>query len=264
MNIINICIFFIFGTIIGSFLNVFALRYNTGKSIVKGRSQCFSCGKTLEAFELIPLFSYLFLKGRCKSCKSKISQQYFIVELISGILFSTVFLKVGLSSFLPLYLLEVSLLIAISIYDFKHKIIPDGMVWVFNLIAFLTLLLSNGFSGVFLERGLFDLLSGLILFSFFAFLWLVSSGRWMGLGDAKLALGVGWLLGLSGGIFAILLAFWIGAIWSIIILVLQRLNISRLGLTIKSEIPFAPFIIIGFFLQFFTGWTMMALINFFN
>ncbi len=264
MDIINIFIFFIFGTIIGSFINVFALRYNTGKSFVSGRSQCFSCGKILEPYELIPLFSFLFLKGRCKSCKSKISKQYFIIELITGLLFSAIFLKFGLTPYLPLYLIETSLLIAIAIYDFKHKIIPDGMVWIFNSIALLTLLLLYGFSGVLFQNGLLDLLSGPILFSFFAFLWLVSRGRWMGFGDAKLALGVGWLLGMSGGIFAILLAFWIGAIWSITILILQSLKISRLGLTIKSEIPFAPFIIIGFFLQFLTGWTMMSLILYFN
>jgi leader peptidase (prepilin peptidase)/N-methyltransferase len=99
-----------------------------------------------------------------------------------------------------------------------------------------------------------DIFSGLILFAFFAFLWLVSSGKWMGFGDAKLALGVGWLLGLSGGIMAIMLAFWIGAIVSLSLMGLQKLNLSHLGLTIKSEIPFAPFIILGLFLEFFTNW----------
>ncbi len=83
----------------------------------------------------------------------------------------------------------------------------------------------------------------------------------MGFGDAKLALGVGWLLGFSGGIFAIIMAFWIGAAVSIVLLILQKINLSRLGLTIKSEIPFAPFIILALFIQIMTGWTFLTLLN---
>ncbi len=258
----NLLIFFILGTFIGSFLNVVVLRYNTGLSFLKGRSKCFSCRKTLEWFELVPLFSFIFLKGKCLDCKSKISRKYFLVEFLTGILFSLIFWKIGLFALLPLYLIIASILIAISFYDLMHKIIPDGMVIFFNATALLILFLDHGFFETFKMPGLLDFLSGFILFAFFALLWLVSLGKWMGFGDAKLALGVGWLLGLSGGIFAIIMAFWIGALWSLFILSLQKLKIFNSKLTIKSEIPFAPFIIIGLFLQLFTGWTFASLINF--
>jgi prepilin signal peptidase PulO-like enzyme (type II secretory pathway) len=264
MIFVNLFIFFILGTIIGSFINVVVLRYHTGRSFVTGRSLCFTCSKTLSWYELVPIFSFLFLRGRCLNCNGKISYQYPIVEFITGLVFFGITWKLGLSTILSLYLLMASVLIAISVYDIKHKIIPNGMVFVFDLLALVTLFVNHGVYASFSMPGLLDLLAGPILFIFFALLWAVSLGKWMGLGDAKLALGVGWVLGLSGGIFAIIMAFWIGAVWSLAILSLQKLKISRFGLTIKSEVPFAPFIIIAFFLQFFTGWNFATLMNVLN
>ncbi len=260
MTFINAIIFFIIGTIFGSFINVLVLRYNTGLSFVSGRSKCFSCGKTLPWHEMIPIFSFIILRGKCSSCKSKISYQYPLAEFITGILFLLIFLIFGITIMLPFYILIVSTLVAISVYDIKHKIIPDGMVIFFDAIAFIFLLASHQFA-LFSPAAPIDFWAGLLLFAFFAFFWLVSRGKWMGFGDAKLALGVGWILGMSGGIFAVMLAFWIGAAASLIILGLQKLNISRLGLTIKSEIPFAPFIIFAFFLEFFTGWNLFMSMN---
>ncbi len=141
-----------------------------------------------------------------------------------------------------------------SVYDFMHKIIPDGMVFAFDLLALALVFLNNGFVHSFQMPGLLNLFSGIVLFAFFGGLWLVSSGKWMGFGDAKLSLGIGWLLGISGGIFSIMLAFWIGALFSIGLLILEKLNLSNKKLTIKSEIPFAPFIIFAFFIEFFLGW----------
>lgn len=254
MSVLFLFIFFIFGTIIGSFLNVFVLRYNTGLSFLKGRSKCFSCGKELSWYELVPILSFLILHGKCSACKSKISLQYPLVELITGALFSLVFWKFGFSFILPLYLLIVSILVAISIYDFLHKIIPDGMVFTFASITLIFLFARFGLANSFNVTFFLDILAGPILFSFFAFLWLISSGKWMGFGDAKLALGVGWFLGLYGGVFSIMLAFWIGAAFSLFIIALERLNLLHKNLTIKSEIPFAPFIILALFIELFFGW----------
>lgn len=264
MTYFFVFIFFIFGTIIGSFLNVVALRYNTGFSIVTGRSKCFSCSKKLFWYELIPVFSFLFLGGKCSVCKSKISKQYIIVELITGLIFSLIFIKFGFSAYLPAYFTISSILIVMSVYDYLHKIIPDGMVFSFDILALIFLVWKFNFSGLLLSPFLLDFFSGLILFAFFAFFWLVSSGRWMGFGDAKLAIGVGWFLGLIGGISAILFAFWIGAIFSLVIMALQKLNLSNKRLTIKSEIPFAPFIILGLFLELFTNLGTQYLFNFLN
>ena len=261
MTFFNYFVFFIFGTIFGSFINVVVFRYNTGRSFVSGRSKCLSCGKMLHWYENIPLFSFLFLGGKCLGCGSKISYQYPLVEFATGALFCGLFFVFGFSENLPFYFLMTILLVIMSVYDLRHKIIPNGMVFLFDALAFIFLISTHGISGIFSGAGLYDLLSGPILFSFFGFFWLVSRGTWMGLGDAKLALGVGWVLGFSGGIFAIIMAFWIGAAWSIFMLILQNVHMSKSGLTLKSEIPFAPFIILGLYIQLFTSWNFLTIIN---
>ena len=258
----NLFIIFVLGTIIGSFLNVVVLRYNTGMSFVTGKSKCFSCGKDLHWYELIPLFSFLMLGGKCLKCNSKISWQYPIVEFITGVIFVGIFFKIGLTPLLPLYLVISSLLVAMAVYDFKHKIIPDGMVFSFIILSLAVLFYSLPVKEIFNYPYSLELLAGPILFSFFAFFWLISGGKWMGFGDAKLALGVGWMLGFSGGIFSIALAFWIGAVVSLILLALQKIKIAKFKLSFKSEIPFAPFIILAVFIQLLTSWNIQSIINF--
>ena len=136
---------FIFGTIIGSFLNVVILRYNTGNSVLKGRSRCFACGKTLKWYELVPVFSFLAQKGRCRKCKAKISRQYILVEIITGGLFALIF-YIQHSIFNILYLWAMAgLLIIISVYDLRHLIIPNLFVWLFNFLAFFFMLQASGF-----------------------------------------------------------------------------------------------------------------------
>ena len=144
------------------------------------------------------------------------------------------------------------LLIAICVYDFKHKIIPDFWSYSFAVVAFLQLIfLSATFS---FTPTVWDLFAGPILALPFAFLWLVSGGRWMGLGDAKLTLGIGWFLGIKAGLVAVVLAFWIGAVFGIALLLIQKLSESSIfhrKINMKSELPFAPFLILGLFLVFF-------------
>jgi leader peptidase (prepilin peptidase)/N-methyltransferase len=259
---VNLFILFIFGTIIGSFLNVLVLRYNTSLSFITGKSRCFSCGKDLHWYELLPLFSFLMLGGKCLKCNSKISFQYPIVEFITGFVFCGVFLTLGLTPLLPIYLVLSALLIAMSVYDFNHKIIPDGMVYTFIVVSFISLFFTHSLVDLFTLPFSPDLWAGPLLFSFFAFFWLVSSGKWMGFGDAKLALGVGWMLGISGGVYAIVLAFWIGALVSLFILLLQEIKITKFKLSFKSEVPFAPFIILAVFIQIFTAWNLSSIIYF--
>jgi prepilin signal peptidase PulO-like enzyme (type II secretory pathway) len=237
---------FIFGTIIGSFLNVVALRYNTGRSI-NGRSACFSCGHKLSWYELVPLFSFIASLGKCRSCKSKISWQYPLVEALTGILFVLLFNYFGLTLHLLFWVILVSLLIVIGVYDLRHKIIPDGLVYAFSIIALLGHVLLGEFNFWFVA-------AGIILFIPFFFLWFISKGKWIGLGDGKLALGFGFALGLVDGISAIVLAFWIGAVVSVLLLAFKGKQ-----LTIKSEIPFGPFLILGFLLILFFGWDVVGL-----
>ncbi len=227
---------FIFGTIIGSFLNVVILRYNTGYSPVATRSRCFNCGKILKWYELIPILSFLIQFGRCRKCRSKISWQYPLVELLTGILFLIIFLKFGYSLITGYWLLVISLLIVVAVYDLRHQIIPDGLVYAFDFLALLSL------------TSFYDFWMGTILFCFFGSLWLISRGKWMGLGDAKLALGLGWLLGLERGLIAVLFSFWLGAIFGIFLLFLGGKNY-----TMKSKIAFGPFLVLGTIIAFLCG-----------
>jgi len=225
---------FILGAIIGSFLNVVICRYNTGESIVYSGSRCLACGKRLTWPELVPVLSFLAQKGRCRECKSRISAQYPLVEFLAGLLFLAAFWK-----FFPdipsviFYWLVFSLLIVISVYDFYHQIIPNKIVYLLGALAFGHWLFADMANpAVFI--------SGLAFFAFFASFWLVSRGRWMGLGDAKLALAAGWLLGPSIGLIAMLFSFWIGAIIGVFLLLFSLKN-----LTLKSRIPFGPFLSLG-------------------
>lgn len=245
---------FILGTIIGSFLNVVSLRYATGRNI-RGRSFCFSCGKTLGALELIPVFSFLALSGKCKKCSSKISAQYITVELLTGLVFLSVFLKFYENmQTLPLfsltyYFILFSILIVIGVYDLKHKIIPDRLSFLFAAVSLLGLFYFKGFDYLFSYPGILDLLAGPIFFTPFFLLWLLSKGRLMGLGDGKLAVGIGWMLGLVSGSSAIILGFWIGAIFSLCLMFWSYI-FKKKNIGLKSEIPFAPFMIIGIFAAF--------------
>lgn len=241
---------FILGTLIGSFLNVVALRYNTGMTL-KGRSKCFSCGKNLTWHELIPIFSFIFQKGSCKKCKSKISWQYPLIEFIGGVLFVYIFYMFPPTSmesgFLTLFYLFIScILLVIVIYDVKHKIIPDPLVYLFAIIALIKLFIAPDLTLSF--PAVSDLVAGPVLALPFVLLWLFSKGTWMGLGDAKLVLGIGWTLGLVSAISAIILAFWIGAVISVAWMFIVFRKVKA-----RYEIPFGPYLVIGMYLVLFFG-----------
>jgi leader peptidase (prepilin peptidase)/N-methyltransferase len=261
---------FVFGTIIGSFLNVLILRYNTGVSPFKGRSFCFSCGKKLGFFELIPLFSFIWQKGKCTACQSRISWQYPIVEALTGALFLAVAVKFfGLSGlifdtwYFLLSLVLMAVFVFITVYDIKHKIIPDSAVIFFGLLSLVKIaldyLLMTSTPEEIKTHLIWYLVAGPALALPLFLIWLFSRGRWMGLGDPKLVLGIGWFLGPVLGLSAIILAFWVGAIYSLILLVLSKLNWHGLKIDGKTEVPFAPFLIIGFLLVYFFNFDVLNL-----
>lgn len=234
---------FLLGLIIGSFLNVVICRYNTGRSIARGRSCCFSCGKTLRWYELLPIASYLFQKGRCRSCKSLLSFQYVAVELLTGFLFAAVAVRLGAPFIIPdlvelgFWWIVTALLVVITVYDLRHTIIPDG----FSLFLASLGLLAFYARGAYLP----DLYFAIGVSLFFASLWYFSGGRAMGLGDAKLVFGVTLLLPLLLAISAVLASFYFGAIIGVLLILLKRKKV-----TFKTEIPFAPFLALGFFAVF--------------
>jgi leader peptidase (prepilin peptidase)/N-methyltransferase len=175
------------------------------------------------------------------------------VEFISGLIFAGIFLKfqdVFFASTLVFsisyayYVAMFSILLVISVYDLKHKIIPDTLSFIFGILAFIGIFLFT--NDLFYPHipTILDALSGLVLSVPFALLWLVSKGTWMGLGDAKLALGLGWLLGFSRILSGAVIAFWGGAIIGIFLIIISKKH----GL--KSEIPFAPFLVLGVIIAF--------------
>ncbi len=254
MNIAVLIIFFVFGIIIGSFLNVVIFRLNTGKTF-GGRSQCLSCHKTLSWYELVPVASFLLQRGRCRSCRARISFQYPLIELASGLIFLGLFLKLQASFFYSdvlsfaavyaFYAVMFSILLVITAYDARHKVIPDSLVIVFGILAFAGLFLfRDGFLSPHIPS-FYDFLYGILFALPFGAIWFFSKGKWMGLGDGKLALGLSWFLGPVYMFSALALAFWTGAAVGMILVAFKKLS----GL--KSEVPFAPFLALGAILAFF-------------
>lgn len=254
MELIGVVFIGLLGVIIGSFLNVVILRLNTGRGS-GGRSMCLACTKQLTWFELVPVLSFVALGRRCRGCKSKLSWQYPLVELVTAVLFILVwvqtvpmFYEFGIISFvsnLVLLLATWSIFVVIFVYDLYHKIIPDVLAYILAGITLIYRMLQIPFEEWFTSTGLLAFATGFIFFIPFWFLWYLSRGRWIGLGDGKLALSIGWLLGLWVGISAIVISFWIGALVGIALLLINALNRGSLGITMKAEIPFAPFLIAG-------------------
>ncbi len=283
MFLILFCSSLVLGLLVGSFLNVVIYRYGTGKSSFMGRSQCLNCGEELSWYELIPVVSFLAQGGRCRACGSKISLQYPLVEMASAILFVLVFVRqynlYGIYSvyphgllysvlFLIFYFSIVSILLIIAVYDLRHKIIPNALVyWFIGLSSFKLVLFFLICPNVspFAFPYQYDFLASVIFFIPFWFLWFVSGGRWIGFGDAKLAFGIGALLGFVGGLSAIVLGFWIGAGICIILISAQHSSLGQGSpLSRKSEIPLAPFLILGVFIVLFSHIDVLGIAGYFG
>jgi leader peptidase (prepilin peptidase)/N-methyltransferase len=267
------------GVIVGSFLNALSFRFNTGVPFFSargmgGRSRCMQCGHALGGLDLVPIASYLFLGGKCRYCGSRISMQYPLIELLAGILGAGVFLHIseatpqlgGLASELAFLFWFViwMLLLFVVMYDTKHAIIPWSCS--LSLIALACVSLFFNFNTAqFSIPTLWALLAGPLAALPLLLLSLVSWGRWMGWADSVLELSLGAFLGLSAGATALMLAFWSGAIVGILLLILPRV-FSRLHFfryTIKSEMPFAPFLVLGAALAYFFHVDFFSSITFF-
>ena len=269
MYTVVIILIFLLGTIIGSFLNVVIYRFNTGKSIVTGRSVCMTCNHTLRWYELIPIFSFLIQSGRCRSCASSISHQYPIVEFGTGIIFTLI--VVHLLPILPfsqalfvtltsLFSFIFSLLLVICVYDIRHKIIPDKLVYAFIFVAFLSLFINYTGSGSFFTLPeATRLIAGPLFALPFALLRMIGKGRLIGLGDAKLILGIAWMFQPTESLAVLVLSFWIGAVVSIAIMFFSK---KKVGM--KTEIPFAPFLVLAMFIVFLCNLNIYSLVSIFK
>jgi len=260
---------FILGAIVGSFLNVVILRYRTSIGM-GGRSFCTSCSATLRWYELIPILSYIIQGGKCRVCHSRISPQYPLVEFTTGAVFVLVFLH-SFNYLIPgiemissrildivLNLIIFSSLIVVAAYDIRHKIIPDTPVYIFIGLSFIALFVSGA---NFVVPTLLELLAGPILTLPFVLLWAFSRGRLIGFGDAKIALGIGFLLGVSGGFMSLILSFWIGALVSIFLIIVSRVYkrwFKGAVFTLKSQLPFAPFLVLSTIIAFLLNLDLLS------
>lgn len=230
-----ILILFILGSCVGSFLNVLIDRLPSGESPFIGRSHCDYCKKTLKAADLVPVISYLYLGGRCRYCRKKLSLQYPLIEILTGILFLLTFYRLSfqgsgrLSVMLPLAIILVSGLEVIFFTDLKYRIIPDEIILTL-IIAAVPYIYLSGSSPL-----LNHIISGLSGSSVFMFLVLATRGKGMGLGDVKFAFLMGLLLGFPQIIISMYLAFLTGALFSLILIVTGRKKM-------KSTIAFGPFL----------------------
>lgn len=234
------------GLAIGSFLNVIIFRIDDLKSVLNTRSHCQHCKKTLAWYDLLPLLSFVILRGKCRYCGKGISIQYPIVEIGTGLLFLLLFYIFGLSWGLVFYAIIFSLLMVVFVYDFRSELIPDEFVWVGLAIA----LLGSWYFGGF---GLTNMIIGsLICGTIPLLLVLVSREKWMGAGDIKLGFLVGAIVGYPRALFLIFASFVLGSIVGLIYMGLGKKKM-------KDSLPFAPFLIASALLaliwgQYFVNW----------
>lgn len=264
----------LFGLAIGSFLNVCIYRIPEKQSISFPPSHCMSCGHKLSVPDLFPLFSYIFLKGKCRYCKAKISIQYPIVELTNALIYIALFYKFGISWFFPLFALLSSVIIILAVIDIHHMILPDKLVLIAAVLGIIYILIpesilapsktavidgitynitSNirpgfGFGlGIvsipYADRIIDALLGAVAGGGIFWIIAQITHGN-MGGGDIKLMAALGLWFGLKGTAAVFLLAFIIGAVISLIIVIVKHAN----G---KTHVPFGPFIIAAAFITLF-------------
>ena len=245
-------IFLLFGLIIGSFLNAVVYRLNAVESLLE-RSHCPHCKKTVRWFDNVPLLSFILLSARCRDCGEKISWQYPIVELTTGIVFALLgnyfFNLADASSWLltAYYLVIFSILLIIFVYDLKYMEIPMLILWIGVGVSLVYFVFSDWQSfhaatSILDLRTISGLLGGLVAGGFFFALAAYSKETWMGYGDAYLGILAGLVVGWPNIWGALLLSFTIGALISVGLIALRKK-------TMKSQVPFAPFLITGVFLM---------------
>ena len=245
-----IIIFFIIGLFLGSFLGVLVDRLTNKESIINGRSRCDKCKKELGLLDLIPVLSFIFLKGKCRYCHTRLPYFYPLIEITTAILFSLTYVLFDfqfpfVSFQLIYYLLMVSSFIVIFFTDLKYGIIPDKIVFPAIFVSIFYLLLFNPSFLV------IHLLCGLGAFIFFIAIsygfFVLTKKQSMGGGDIKLSLLLGLFLGFPGILVSLYIAFLTGAVVSIILILWKKKT------SLKDTLPFGPFLILGSIISFFFG-----------
>lgn len=230
---------FFVGLCIGSYLNVVIYRLPRDQTSITGRSKCPCCGRVLAWKDLIPLLSYIILRGRCRYCRERISLRYPLVEVITGAVFAALFYRLGLDWVLLKYLCLASILIAASFIDLEHYLIPDRLTFIGFavgggfLLSNMEITIRSGLLGALSAGGLLWLLA------------VVSRGN-VGGGDIKLATVLGLFLGWPWGFLAVLLGLFLAGAAGVFLLA-TRIKGRR------DPLPLAPFLSVGALIAFFWG-----------
>ncbi len=235
---------FMFGAIVGSFLNVCIYRMPLGQSIVSPGSRCMSCNKNVRWYDNIPILSWLFLRGRCRFCGASFSIRYPFVELLTALLAVALFLKFGLTLQLAVMFIFCAALVVVTFIDFDHQIIPDEISLPGIVVGFV---LSFFMPDITWLSSLLGIIAGwgILAAVFYGYLWL--TGReGMGGGDLKLLAMMGAFLGVKSIPFIIFASSLVGSILGVSIMLLQRKGRHL-------AIPFGPYLALGAVLYIFFG-----------
>lgn len=243
----EIVIVFIFGLLLGSFLNLLGSRLPKGEDVFISRSHCDYCKKVLRWYELIPIVSYLLQSGKCRRCHGSLSAEYPLAELVTAVGLVILTLQIGLTAF-PLlvctWFIFASLLV-ITVADFKYEIIPDSMV--------VTLLLASVGFHLFSQTLTYsNIVMGVGAGLFFLLLWIGTRGAGMGFGDVKLSAVLGFLFGYPLAIVALYVAFLTGALLGVILILTGKKGL-------KSHISFGPFLIFGALVASRWGYALLGI-----
>jgi len=241
---IEVTLIFILGLIVGSFINVCICRIPKNESIVYPASHCPKCHSNIKLVDNIPLISYILLKGRCRNCKSKISIQYPIVELLTGLIYLIIYLAYGLSVQTLIYIVLSSALVIIAFIDLHEQIVPDVISLPGIVIGFIISFFVPYIS--FINSGLGVIIGGGIILIIGMAGSAIFKKEAMGGGDVKLAAMIGAFLGWRYIIISLFLGFFLGALAGIV-LILSKIK-SR-----EDTVPFGPFIVLGSFITLLWG-----------
>ena len=237
LEMIPYMVIFIFGIVIGSFLNVCIYRMPLHESIITASSHCMTCGGKLHWYDMVPVFSWLCLRGRCRNCGTKISVQYPVIEALNGVLYVVVFAVNGLNSVSGLYCLMASALLTLSLIDWRTYEIPlpiNGVLFVLGIVA----------TGLDSAHILSHVIGALCVSFVLELIFIISGGRAIGGGDVKLMAACGLILGWKRIILAFVLGCIIGSVVHLI-----RIRVSGAG----HMLAMGPYLSVGIFLAALWG-----------
>lgn len=262
INVIFLVFLFIVGSVFGSFIAAYTYRAPRGIKISNGRSKCPRCKKVIPWYDNLPLLSYINLRGKARCCGKPISIRYPLIEASTAISFAGLYYfsihcgesiycrdvaVLGNFSF-PLYAIIIGILVAIFVIDFEHQIIPDEHVFVLLLIVF----------GIAIARHdelFLNLFVGFAASVFLLLLNLGTRGNGMGLGDVKLAIPLGMIVGWPGTFLWLTLSFVLGAVVGLLLIAIGKAHFGR-------HIPFGPFLVVGFLFVLFASSSLLPTLIF--